>query len=164
MEEIVDTLITFCEEVRQEPGFSSAYFMQTPTKFGDPGIVEIHEYPYFYVSPISDVPVSGTIGRIGWDTRQLTVQIGLCLDVSDYFDPEKEELPGIRTCVQIMTILRKKLRQFSNITLRDLEGVQDVVVQNIDYRQSMRGYDGNDAYVMMGVLTATVVRRYPHED
>jgi hypothetical protein len=159
MEEVIDRIISIVEDYRTSGDVEETYLAFTPTKFGDPGVVTTNEYPYFYVAPISDNPDIETIGMAGYDCRELVVQIGFVIDVTDYFDSAVDELAGIRVITQVMFGLGREFRRKSRKTLNDLDGVRNVKVASIEYRPEARA----DAFVMTGLMTLGVYRRYQHE-
>ena len=159
MEQVIDALIDIVEEYRLSAYFPDDYNVGTNTKFGDPGIVTTTEYPYFFVEPVSDNPDVETVGLRGYDCRELVVRIGFVIDVSDYFDPNVEELAGLRRVTQVMSSLGRRLRRKSMKTLLDLEGVRNLVVAQTEYRPQARA----DAYVMVGLITLGIYKQYPHE-
>jgi hypothetical protein len=159
MEEVIDRIIGIVEDYRTSGDFEETYHAFTATKYGDPGVVTTHEYPYFYVNPMSDNPDIETIGLSGYDCRELVIQVGFVIDVSDYFDSSVDELAGIRQITQVMFGLGREFRRKSRKTLNDLSGVRNVKVASIEYRPEARA----DAYVMLGLITLGVYRRYQHE-
>src|SRR5688572_14053219 len=110
MEQVVDRLIAEMDELIREEEFMQAMTPGTDTKFDDPGLVTIDEYPYLYVAPMLDEPLSETTG---YDVRLLTIQIGVVVNASDYFDPTVNELPASRELVRASSLIRKRLRRTS---------------------------------------------------
>jgi len=160
MEQVLDRIIQEMDELRQTEEFLECLTVDTNVKFDDPLIVSIDEYPYIYVSPVSEDPVSETAGKAGYDIRRLSIQIGIVINVSDYFDPMNNEVPGTRQLVQAMSLIRARLRRLSKRKLDGLSGVRNVVVQATGYMPDMR----NSVFVKMAVTNIIVERQYPHEE
>lgn len=160
MEQVVDALIAEMEELSATEEFREVMFVGTETKFDDPGLVTVQEYPYIYVAPISDSPVLETAGLAGYDVRELTIQIGVVVNASDFFDPAVNELPASRELVQASNLIRKRLRRLGKRTLNDLSGVRNLEVQQTDYVPDLR----EDVFVRVAVTTIVVQRQYQHEE
>jgi hypothetical protein len=164
MEQVLDKLIAEMEHLRQtlseDGGIADIVDVTAETKFDDPGLVTIDEYPYLFVSPISEAPNFETLGRVGYDVRTLTVLVGLVLNASDYFDPSVSETPGTRVLVQAMSKIRAHLRRLAKRNLDFTAGqVRNVVVQSTNYVPDLRG----DAFVRMAVTTLVLDKQYQHE-
>src|SRR6187399_3628070 len=84
--------------------------------FGDPGIVQVDQYPYIFVEPNVDNPISSTAGKAGYDIRELTVSVGLVVNASDFFDPTVSEVSGLRDLVRAMALIRKLFARLSKTT------------------------------------------------
>ncbi len=160
MEDVIDKLIVECDEMIQSDEFIDFMYITTETKLDDPGIVLIHEYPYIYVAPVMEEPISETMGRAGYDVRNLTIQIGIVINASDYFNPTVSELAGTRELMKAVNLLRKRLRRLSKRNLDDLLGVRNLVVQNTNYVPDLR----DTVFVRVAVTTVTVERSYTHEE
>lgn len=160
MEEVTDKLISEMDALVATPEFQAVMEVNASTKFDDPGLVVIDEYPYIFVAPTQDEPVDETIGLAGYDVRRLTLQIGVVVNAADYFDPAVSELPATRELVQASSLIRKRLRRLSKQSLDDLDGVRSVVVQQTNYVPDLR----DNVFVRVAVTTVTVDRQYQHED
>jgi len=160
MEQVADALIAELNALSEETEFIDALDGRLPTdvKFDDPGVVMTSEYPYIYVTPVSDVPLLETTGLSGYDVRQLTLQIGVVVNAADYFNPAVSELPASRELVRAATLVRKRLRRLSKRTL-DVPGVRSLDVQQTDYVPDLR----EDVFVRVAVTTIIVERQYQHE-
>lgn len=156
---VLDKLISDLDILSYTNDFLDVIQVQSPTKLGDPGIVTVSEYPYFFVQAVLDQPKSETMSRVGYDIRILTIRIGLVINQSDYFDPSVSEAPGERELIVATSKVRNLLRGLSKRKLDGLEGVQNVVVGPIGYLPDVRG----DAFVRMAVTTLEVEKKYPHE-
>ena len=159
MEQVIDWIIAEMEELRQTDEFFQALPMDTETKLDDPGIVLIYEYPYIYVSPVSSSPVSETMGVGGYDVEHLTLQVGIVVQMADYFNPTVSELSGTRELIQAATLVKKRLRRFRNRRMDGLD-VRDLVVQSVNYVPDVRG----ETFVKAALLTVVVERQYYHEE
>lgn len=160
MEQVVDKIIEELETLRASDEFINAINVPSEVKWDDPLVVTIDEYPYIYVSPISEEPVSETAGKAGYDVRRLTIQIGIVVNSADYFDPLAPEVPGSRPLVQAATLIRSRLRSLSKRRLDGLAGVRNVVVQGTGFLPDLR----NAVFVRVALTTITVERQYQHED
>lgn len=160
MEQVVDNLLGQMDALVETDEFRDVMFVSVDAKFDDPGLVTIDEYPYVYVAPISDEPVSETMGLAGYDIRRLTIQIGVVVNAADFFDPTVSELPATRELVQASNLIRKRLRRLGKRTLDDLSGVRSLVVQQTNYVPDLR----EDVFVRVAVTTVIVERQYQHED
>lgn len=161
MEEVIDKLLSEMDELREEPDFVQIMDVNVEAKLDDPGIVHIDEYPYIYVAPIMEEPISETMGRAGYDVRLLTLQVGIVINASDFFDPIVSELPGSRALIQASSLVRKRLRRLSKRNLDNLQGVRAVRVQTTNYVPDLRG---EMFLVRAAIITLTVERQYQHED
>ena len=160
MEQVVDALIADMDELSDTAEFHDVMDVGTECKFDDPGLVTIHEYPYIYVAPINEMPVGETAGLAGYDIRQLTIQIGVVVNASDYFDASVSELPASRELVAAANLIRKRLRRLGKRTLDDLSGVRNMDIEQINYVPDLR----EDVFVRVAVTTITVERQYQHEE
>lgn len=168
MEDVADATIATLEDIRQNFYVSSAsayfdvaYGVNVETKFGNPGLVHIQEYPFLFVDPVQDEPNLETIGIAGYDVRTHVLRIGFVVDVSDYFDPTTTELTGLREVTQVMDILNSQFRRFSRRTLGNLSGVRKVIVSTTEYKPTLIA---ETTFVMYGLITIGVERQYSHEE
>jgi hypothetical protein len=160
MEQVIDKIISELEELRQTDEFFQAMPMETETKLDDPGIVYIQEYPYMFVAPVTDTPVGETMGVGGYDVNHLTIQVGVVINISDYFNPMVPEVSGTRELIKVATLIKKRLRRFRNRRMDDVEGVRDLVVQTTNYVPDVRG----ETFIKAALLTVVVERQYQHEE
>lgn len=160
MEQVIDKLIQEIDELRQTADFVEVMDVHTETKFDDPGLVIVDEYPYIYVAPVSESPKSETMGLRGYDVRLLEIQIGIVINAADYFDPAVTESPGSREIVRAANLIREHLRRLSKRNLDSMTGVRNLVVQSMNYVPDVR----NDTLVKVAVITIVVERQYQHED
>lgn len=160
MEQVVDALITELNSLSTDATFIDALNgpLGAEVKFDDPGMVGTFEYPYMYVAPVSDAPLLETAGLAGYDVRELTIQIGIVVNASDYFNPEVSELPASRELVAASGLVRARLRRLGKRTLGD-PAVRNLVVQQTDYVPDLR----EDVFVRVAVTTITVEKQYQHE-
>ncbi len=159
MEQVIDWIIAELDELRQTDEFFQALPMDAEVKFDDPGIVMIHEYPYMYVAPVSSQTTLETMGVGGYDVDALTMQIGVVVNMADYFNPMVSEVAGTRELIRAATLVRKRLRRFRNRRMDGLD-VRDTVVQSINYVPDVRG----ETFVKAALLTVVVERQYYHEE
>lgn len=159
MEQVVDRLIAEMEELRVSDEFKAVLEIDTDVKWDDPGFVIVDEYPYMFVAPLSDEPLSETAGRAGYDVRRLTAQVGIVINSADFFDPLVSEAPGSRVLVAAMGLVRARLRRLSKRQL-DLVRVRNVVVQGTGYGADLR----NTVFVRVAATNIIVDRQYPHEE
>lgn len=157
MEQVIDKLIAEMDDLAATEEFKAVFEVGSDTKFDDPGLVVIHEYPYIYVAPINDTPVSETTG---YDVRALSIQIGIVVNASDYFNPAVSELPASRELVQASSLIRKRLRRLFKRRLDGLSGVRDTVIEQTNYVPDLR----EDVFVRVAVTSIVVERQYQHED
>lgn len=157
MEQVIDKLRAEMDALVQTSDFFDIMNVTTETKFDDPGLVMVDEYPYIYVSPINETPRSETTT---YDVIDLTIQIGVVVNAGDYFDPSVNELPASRELTAASKLIRKYLRRDSKRNLDGMSGVRDLRVQQIDYVPDLR----EDVFVRIAVLTIAVERQYQHED
>ena len=160
MEQVIDKLISEMELLKETDEFMSVFDIQTDVKFDDPGIVMVGEYPYIYVTPITEEPKTATVGLAGYDVSLLTLQIGMVINAADYFDPSVSEMPGSRELVRSVSLIRKRLRRLSKRKLDGLEGVRDMVVLSTNYVPDLR----DNVFVRVAATTVTVERQYQHEE
>lgn len=160
MEQTIDALIAELNDLASTSEFIEALDgpISTDVKFDDPGLVAAFEYPYIYVAPVNDSPVLETSGLSGYDVRELTIQIGIVVNASDYFDPSVSELPASRELVAASGLVRKRLRRLDKRTL-GVAGVRNLRVQQTDYVPDLR----EDVFVRVAVTTISVERQYQHE-
>ncbi len=164
MEQVIDKLIEEMEYLRvtdsEDGGLVGIIDIRTETKFDDPGIVLVDEYPYIYVAAISDAPNIETLGRSGYDTRSLTIMVTICVNASDYFDPSVSEAPGARVLIQAMAKVRAHLRRLAKRNLDFSAGqVRNVIVASTNYVPDLRG----DAFVRMAATTLVIDKQYSHQ-
>lgn len=160
MEEVIDKLIEEMEELRVSSAFLDVMDISTETKFDDPGLVLVDEYPYIYVAPILEEPKSETIGRAGYDVLNLNIQIGIVINAADYWDPTVNELPGSRVLVKASKLVRRRLRRLMKRSLDGLDGVRHVSVGSTNYVPDLR----DNVFVRLAVTSITVERQYQNED
>lgn len=154
MIDTMDAVIARLQTLIETDDFQDVMPMETAVKYGDPGLVLATEYPYIYVQPVSDAPKSETIGRAGWDTRVLQIEIGVVIDQSEYFDPDTNEVSGLRQLLGASSLIRGDLRTLDN---RSLGGqAQTVVVSSTEYEPQLRG----DAYTAVARTMIGVEKRY----
>jgi hypothetical protein len=158
MEDVMDRLIAELDDMRTSGELDNIIDVSTDTKWDDPGIVLVTEYPYFYVAPVDDQPKLQTAGLAGYDVRVLTIDVCLVINQSDYFDPSVEEVPGSRVLVQAMSKVSKRLRRLSKTKLDGL--VRGLMVARIGYVPDARG----EAFVRMAVMRLVVEMQYQHEE
>jgi hypothetical protein len=168
MEQVADAIIETLEEIRTgyfvesaSAYFDDAYGARTETKFGNPGMVHIQEYPFLFVDPVQDEPDIETIGLAGYDVRMHVLRIGFVIDISDYFDPTTTELAGLRTVTQVMDILNSQFRRFSKKTMSNLTNVRNLTISTTEYKPTLLS---EDTFVMYGLITIGVQRQYNHEE
>jgi hypothetical protein len=160
MEDVVDKLIEEMEELRESTDFQQIMDITTETKFDDPGLVLMDEYPYIYVAPVSEDPKSETMGRAGYDVLILNIQIGVVINAADFFDPTVNELPGSRALVNASKLVRRRLRRLMKRSLDGLDGVRHVYVGSTNYVPDLR----DNVFVRVAVTSVTVERQYQNED
>jgi len=160
MEQVMDKIISEIEELKATDEFVQVMDIQTDVKFEDPGLVVVAEYPYIFVSPLSESPVSDTLGRAGYDVRRLEIAIGIVINAADYFDYTVSEAAGVRQLVQSSTLLRERLRRLSKRNLDGLAGVRNVVVLSTSYVPDLR----DQTFVRVAVTNISVERQYQHEE
>src|SRR6478752_438008 len=117
MIETMDAVIAELQTLIETDDFQDILPMETEVKFGDPGLVLAQEYPYIYVQPLQDAPKSETIGLAGRDTRVLTLEIGVVIDQSEYFDPDNNEISGLRELLGASSLIRGELRRLGKRNL-----------------------------------------------
>lgn len=160
MEQVIDKLISEMDALAATADFRNVMDLRADCHFDDPGLVMHNEYPYMYVAPLSDSPGGETMGLTGYDIRTMTLQIGVVVDVADFFDATVSELPATRELVQASALIRKRLRQLSKRTLDGLSGVRNVSVEQTNYVPDLR----ENTFVRVAVTTITVERQYQHEE
>lgn len=160
MEQVIDKLIMEMDALVIEDDFLDIMTVAADTKFDDPGLVVMDEYPYLYVAPVDDRPKSETMGLRGYDVRVLTLQIGVVVNAADFFEATVSELPATRELVQASALIRKRLRRLGKRNLDDLSGVRSLVVEQTNYVPDLR----NNVFVRVAVTTITVERQYQHEE
>jgi hypothetical protein len=160
MDAVIDKLISELDALRVTPEFSAIMVINAATKYDDPALVVVNEYPYMFVAPQADQPVSETMGRAGYSVRALSIQVGLVINVADYFDPSVSESPGSRQMVRAVALIQKRLRRMSKRNLDGLSGVRNVVIGATQYVPDVR----NDSFVRLAVITLVVEKQYQHEE
>lgn len=160
MEEVANKLISEMDDLAASSEMQAIFPIVADTKFDDPGVVVISDYPYIFVAPTLDEPAGETVGLAGYDIRSLTLQIGVVVNAADYFDPAVSELPATRELVQASALIRKRLRRLSKQNLDDLTGVRSVVVGQTNYVPDLR----DNVFVRVAVTTVLVERQYQHEE
>lgn len=158
MDATLDTILAELDLLKQQSDFIAVLPMTTPSKYGDPGVVTADEYPYFFAEPLDDNPISETVGRAGYDVRAFTINVGLVINQSDYFNPLVSELPGERQLVRAMGILSKRFRRLSKSNLNNT--VRKLTVASIAYTSDLR----NNAYVRAAIVTLVVQKQFQHEE
>lgn len=158
MEDVIDRLIEELDTMRTSGELTGIINVTTDTKWDDPGIVLVDEYPYFYVAPMDDQLKSSTAGIAGYDVRTLYIDVCLVINQSDYFDPSVEEVPGSRVLVQAMGKVSRRFRRLSKTKLDGL--VRSMVVARIGYAPDVRG----EAFVRMAVMRLVAEKQYQHEE
>jgi hypothetical protein len=160
MEETIDRIIAILDELREEDDFYKALQINAYTKFDDPGIVVVDEYPYMFVAPIAERPRGETMGRAGYDIYQLGIQIGVVINQADYWDSMVPEVSGTRELIQASALIRRRLRRFRNRQLEGVEGARNLSIQTVNYVPDVR--DGT--FVKAALMDIIVERQYPNEE
>ena len=160
MEDVIDKLRAEMDDLAETQEFRDVIYVGVESKFDDPGLVTMDEYPYIYVAPVSDNPISETMGRAGYDVRALHIHIGVVVNASDYFNPTVSELPASRELVRASALIRKRLRRLFKRGLDGLSGVRDTVIEQTNYVPDLR----EDVFVRVAVTSIVVERQYQHED
>lgn len=160
MEEVVDRLIQELDELRETAEFEAVLTITTETKLDDPGLVIVDEYPYMYVAPVTEQPRLETIGLAGYDVILLNINIGVVINMADFFDPSVSEVSGTRELMQASKLIRRRLRRLSKRQLDGLSGVRNLIVQSVNYVPDIR--DGT--FIKLALLDIVVERQYAHED
>jgi hypothetical protein len=160
MEQVIDKIIAELEDLKATEEFSDVLDVEVDVKLDDPGLVLADEYPYIFVSPVNETPLSETIGRAGYDVQRLEIIIGVVINASDYFDPAVSEASGVRELMKATTLIRKRLRRLKKRNLDNLQGVRNVVVQSTGYEPDLR----DNIFVRVAIVTIAVERQYQHED
>lgn len=157
MEQAVDTIISELESLIATDEFKDIMEIQS-VYWGDPGFVSIDEYPYLYVDPQMDDPISSTAGRAGYDVRDLTISVGLVVNASDFFDPSVEEVSGSRAQVRAMALIRKLFARLSKSSLGGTS--RSVRINSTNYVPDMR----NQVFIKVALTTLVVQKQYAHEE
>jgi hypothetical protein len=160
VDSVIDRLRAEMDDLIQSPEFAEVIEVTVPTKYDDPALVVVNEYPYLFVAPQVDQPVSETAGRAGYSVRALNVNIGLVINVADYFDPTVSENPGSKPLVQAVGLIQKRLLRLSKRRLDSMPGVRNVVIGATQYVPDVR----NGTFVRMAVITLVVEKQYQHEE
>ena len=156
MIDICDSVISILEDMVEDTDFIDIMEV-TDVKFGDPGVVTIHEYPYIYVQPQTEESVGETITRRGYDIVNNLIEVGIVINQSDYFDETVSELSGLRELVKAGSFVRKTLRATEN---RGLGGIaRSVKVPLINYEPQERG----DAFTAVARISLIVQSQNQHE-
>jgi len=158
MEATIDAIIERLDTLKDTPEFQEVMQIGTSAWFDDPGMVHVDDFPYFFVQPMGETPASETMGLSGWDVRTLEINVVLMVHVPSYFDPDTKDDDASRKMVRAMNLVRKTLRQKSNISLAGT--VRRVQVANINYMPNMVD---EGVYVRMAVMTLLVQKQYQHE-
>jgi hypothetical protein len=157
MKESIDAIISIVDTLRRTDAFQDVMEMETEVKFGDPGFVLATEYPYVYVQPIVEQDKKETMGRVGYEVRDLAIEVGVVIDQSEYFDAEVSDVSGMRELLTVSSLIRGELRALSN---RGLGGIaRNVKVPSIQYEPQVRG----DAFTAVAKLSLIVERQYQHQ-
>jgi hypothetical protein len=156
MIDVIDAVIKVIDDLRETDAFKAIMDMDTSVKLDDPGLVLATEYPYIYVSPIGEAERKETIGRAGYEVKDLAIEVCIVIDQSEYYDADNDEVSGTRELLQAASMVRDELKSFSN---RGLGGLaRGVKIPSIQYEPQMRG----DAFVRMAKLSLIVERQYAH--
>ena len=158
MEDTLDRIISELEALVATDEFKDIMEIQS-IYWGDPGLVSVDEYPYLYVEPNVDNPISSTAGRAGYDVRDLTVSVGLVINASDFFDPAVDEVSGSRAQVRAMALIRKLFARLSKSSLGS-PTTRSVKVNATNYVPDMR----NAVFVRVALTTLVVQKQYAHEE
>jgi len=157
MEQTLDIIISELESLVATDEFKDIMEIQS-IYWGDPGLVSVDEYPYLYVEPNVDNPISSTAGRAGYDVRDLTVSVGLVINASDFFDPAVDEVSGSRAQVRAMALIRKLFARLSKSSLGGTS--RSVKVNSTNYVPDMR----NQVFIRVALTTLVVQKQYAHEE
>jgi hypothetical protein len=157
MEQAIDTIISELTTLIATVEFENIMEIQS-VYWGDPGLVSVDEYPYLYVEPNVDNPISSTAGRAGYDVRDLTISVGLVVNASDFFDPSVDEVSGSRAQVRAMALIRKLFARLSKASLGGT--ARSVSVNSTNYVPDMR----NQVFVRVALTTLVVQKQYAHEE
>lgn len=157
MIDVMDELVEITDALISSSYFQTVMEMETTTKFGDPGVVLATEYPYIYIQPMAESSKKETIGRAGYEVRELFIEVGVVIDQSEYFDPSTTEVSGLRELLKASSLLREEYRRFSN---RGLSGLaRGTKVPSIVYEPQVRG----DAFTAVAKLSLIVEVKYNHQ-
>lgn len=163
MESVVDKIL---EEIDLLSSTSSAYggisdivTVGSDAKWGDPGWVVFDEYPFFIVTPVGEQQQNETVGRAGYDVRDLTIQVSFLIDATDYFDVGVTETEGDRIIVKVGQAVRKWFMQMAKRNLNGMAGIRRVTVPSIDYVPEERG----EVFAKSALITLIVQKQYQHE-
>jgi hypothetical protein len=157
MESVVERIISELSALKDTEEFEDIMEIQS-VYWGDPGIVNVDEYPYLYVEPNVDTPISSTAGRAGYDVRDLTVSVGLVVNASDFFDPTVDEVSGSRAQVRAMALMRKLFARLSKTTFDGT--VRSVKINSTNYVPDLR----NQVFIRVALTTLVVQKQYAHEE
>lgn len=160
MEAVIDKIITELGILVSEDDFIKSMYISSDIKLDDPGLVTVDEYPYIYVAPVNETPISSTIGLAGYDVEELTIQIGVVINVADYFDPSVVELPGTRELIQVTRHIRRRFKRLGKRQLDGLAGVRDLEIQQTNYVPDLR----ENVFVRVALTTIAVEKQYQHEE
>lgn len=163
MEDVTDKVL---EEINALSSTSSAYggisdivTVGSDAKWGDPGWVVFDEYPFFIVTPVGEQQQTETVGRAGYDVRDLTIQISFMVDATDYFDVGVTETEGDRVIVKVAQAVRKWFMQMSKRNFDSMPGIRKVSIPSIDYVPEERG----EVFAKSALITLVVQKQYQHE-
>jgi hypothetical protein len=157
MEQVVDKLIAEMNAIVLTEEFLEYMDVTTEAKWDDPGLVTMDEYPYIYVAPVNETPISETLG---YENVGLNIQIGVVVNAADYFDETVSELPASRELVGAASLIRKRLRRLSKRQLDGLSGVRDLDIEQTNYVPDLR----ENVFVRVALITLTVERQYQKEE
>lgn len=173
MEQIINALVAEINEFittnSSGGGIADVITVNGPTRWGDPGIVTIDEYPFFYVEPQRHEPSSSTMSTAGWKVRTAYVQCCFVVNSADYFDPASSDVPATRECVKVGEALWLWLQKFSNIHLgtntgtQNVPKVRNVTIQSVDYVPQVRGTGADGVFTRLAVVTVAVEKQWPNE-
>jgi hypothetical protein len=157
VEDAVDRIISELKALIATDEFEDIMEIQS-VWWGDPSVTSIDEYPYLYVEPNVDTPVSSTAGKAGYDVRDLIISVGLVVNASDHFDPSVDEVPGSRAQVRAMALIRKLFARLSKSSLGGTS--RSVKINSTNYVPDMR----NNVFVRVALTTLAVQKQYAHEE
>ncbi len=163
MENVIDKLVadlTVLASTDEADGGLEGVIDVKDVKWDDPGYVITDEYPYIFVSPLSDEPDIETMGRPGYDVRSLLINVGIVINQADYFDPTTSTASGSRELVVAAGVVRRHFRRLDKRSLDHEAGkVRNLRVVSISYLPEIRG----DAFARMAVISLVVDKQYQNQ-